>query len=137
MIESNVPNEYLCIDEENFEKCLFLKEDAEIRKNNQKEYLKLKTELNRSVSSNNFNGIYKYDWLGERHEVYCPRCSSENCSHYKQDRLVPGKTKTRYTVNLNLLRPFTIANKKEKQVTQDKMVVENMFMCNECGYIFK
>lgn len=61
-----------------------------------------------------FNGIYKYNWKGEKIEVYCPRCKSENCSHYKKEQIIPEKTKTRYTANLNPLKPFTLVNKKEK-----------------------
>ncbi len=61
-----------------------------------------------------FNGIYKYTLFGGNQEVYCPRCGSENCSNYQEQKIIPGKTKTRYTANLNPLIPFTLVNKKEK-----------------------
>ena len=83
-----------------------------------------------------FNGIYRYNFWGEKKEVYCPRCGSENCSHYKEQQFVPAKIKTRYTANLNPLRPFTVLNKKEKVVRQAQTVTNDKFMCNECGKIF-
>ena len=82
-----------------------------------------------------FNGVYRY-FLGMKQEVRCPRCASENCSHYQEQKIVPGKTKTRYTANLNPLRPFTLANKKEKVVKKDKYITESKFICNSCGKIF-
>lgn len=84
-----------------------------------------------------FNGIYKYTLFGGKQEVYCPRCGSENCSHYQEQKIIPGKTKTRYTANLNPLRPFTLMNKKEKVVRKEEVVTENKFLCNDCGKIFK
>lgn len=83
-----------------------------------------------------FNGIYRYDLFGKKKEVYCPRCKSDNCSHYKEQKIIPGKTKTRYTANLNPLHPFTLANKKEKVVRKEQTITENKFICNSCGYIF-
>ena len=83
-----------------------------------------------------FNGIYKYTLLGKKQEVYCPRCGSENCSHYKEQKIIPGKIKTRYTLNINPLKPFTILNKKEKLVRNDYEYTQNKILCNSCGYIF-
>lgn len=82
-----------------------------------------------------FNGVYKFTPYGKQ-EVYCPRCGSEDCSHHRQQTVLPGKTKTRYTANLNPLRPFTIMNKKEKVVKKDRVVTDNWFVCNKCGYMF-
>ena len=107
-----------------------------VRKNIEKETQNEVLEIENKVLENEFNGIYKYDILGKKKEVYCLRCNSENCSHYKVDRIIPGKTKTRYTANLNLLRPFTLVNKKEKVVRREMVVTENKFMCDKCGYIF-
>lgn len=87
-------------------------------------------------TKNEFKGVYRYNLLNEKKEVYCPRCGSENCSHYKEQRIIPGKIKTRYTANLNPLKPFTLVNKKEKVIRQDQVVTDNKFMCNECGKIF-
>lgn len=93
-------------------------------------------EFHRIMGMDKFNGIYRYR-LGKKEEVYCPRCRSENCSHYQEHQIVPGKTKTRYTANLNPLKPFTLANKKEKVVREEKIVTESKFLCNSCGMIFK
>lgn len=83
-----------------------------------------------------FNGIYKYSiWTGKK-EVYCPRCNSENCSHYVQKHIIPEKTKTSYSANLNPLKPFTLVNKKEKVVRQEQTYDENKIICNDCGYTF-
>ena len=89
-----------------------------------------------STTEHKFNGIYKYTLFGGKQEVRCPRCNSENCSHYKEQKIIPGKTKTRYTVNLNPLRPFTLVNKKEKVIKADRIVTDDKFICNECGLIF-
>lgn len=83
----------------------------------------------------NFGGIYR-SRFGKLEEVYCPRCGSENCSHYQEQKIIPGKTKTRYTANLNPLKPFTLINKKEKVVRKDEIVTESKFLCNNCGKIF-
>lgn len=91
------------------------------------------------IQNNNvheFHGVYRYSFFKGKQEVYCPRCHSQNCSHYKEQRVIPGKTKTKYTANLNPLKPFTLVNKKEKVIRQDQVVTDNKFMCNECGKIF-
>lgn len=84
----------------------------------------------------NFNGIYR-SCFGKFEEVYCPRCGSENCSYYQEQKIIPGKTKTRYTANLNPLKPFTLVNKKEKVVRKEEIVTESKFLCNSCGMIFR
>ena len=83
-----------------------------------------------------FNGIYKYTLFGGKQEVYCKRCRSANCSHYKEKKVIPGKTKTTYSANLNPLKPFTVLNKKEKVVRRDIEYTENRIICNDCGFIF-
>lgn len=87
-------------------------------------------------SSKSFKGVYRHTIFGKIEEVYCPRCGSENCSHYYEQKFIPGKTKTQYSVNLNPLKPFTIINRKEKILKKDKTVTEHKFTCNECGNIF-
>ena len=66
-------------------------------------------EVKNTEKPHEFHGIYRYTLLGGKQEVYCPRCHSENCSHYKEQKIIPEKTKTRYSVNLNPLKPFTFA----------------------------
>ena len=84
----------------------------------------------------NFDGIYRYTFKGMQ-EVYCPRCNSSNCSHYQEQKFIPGKTKKRTTLNLNPLRPFTVFNHKEKVVRREQNYTESKFLCNNCGKIFK
>lgn len=93
-------------------------------------------QLNTSGEHTEFNGIYRYGMLGGKKEVYCPRCKSADCSHYQEQKIIPGKSKTRYTVNLNPLKPFTVLNKKQKVVRDEQLVTENKFICNKCGNIF-
>lgn len=83
-----------------------------------------------------FRGVYRYDFWGNEEEVHCPNCKSENCSPYQEQRTIPGKTKTSYSVNLNPFKPFTLANKKEKVVRQEKTITIQKFICNRCGKIF-
>lgn len=88
------------------------------------------------AKNENFNGIYRYSIWNGKTEVYCPRCQSENCSYYTEQKIIPGKTKTSYTANLNPLKPFTLVNKKEKVLRKDKAVTESKIICNDCGKIF-
>lgn len=83
-----------------------------------------------------FQGVYRYTMFGNKKEVYCPRCNSENCSHYQEQRIIPGKTKTTYSANLNPLKPFTIVNKKEKVIREAQTQSISKFICNSCGFIF-
>lgn len=83
-----------------------------------------------------FNGVYRKTLFSGLQEVYCPRCGSENCSHYQEQKIIPSKTKTRYTANLNPLKPFTLLNKKEKVVKKEQVITESKFICNSCGKIF-
>lgn len=83
-----------------------------------------------------FTGVYRYTFFGKEKEVYCPRCGSENCSHYQEQKIIPGKTKTQYTANLNPLHPFTLVNKKEKVVRKEQSYTDKMFICNRCGHTF-
>lgn len=90
----------------------------------------------KNISNDDFKGIYKYTLFNGKQEVYCPRCRSENCSHYQEQKIIPGKTKTRYTANLNPLKPFTLVNKKEKVIRKDQLVTERKIICNDCGMVF-
>lgn len=83
-----------------------------------------------------FTGVYRMHLFGKKEEVYCPRCGSADCSIYHEQKVIPGKSKTSYTMNLNPLKPFTLVNKKEKVIKQDKIVTESKFVCNSCGHIF-
>lgn len=90
-----------------------------------------------ALQNPDFKGVYRNSWDGRLLEVYCPKCGSEDCSHFKEQQIVPRKTKTRYTININPFRPFTLLNKKEKVVRDEQLKTENKYMCNKCGYIFR
>jgi peptidyl-prolyl cis-trans isomerase B (cyclophilin B) len=100
----------------------------------------LKMELNKyndvSELKGEFQGVYRVGLFGSKTEVYCPRCGSSNCSHYNDRTIIPEKTKTRYTANLNPLHPFTLVNKKEKVVRKERTVDTHYFICNSCGKQF-
>ncbi len=90
----------------------------------------------KETKTENFHGIYKYV-SGKKVEVFCPRCNSQNCSYYTTEKVIPEKTKTRYTANLNPFRPFTLVNKKEKVIRKNQTVTEQKIICNDCGNIFQ
>lgn len=90
----------------------------------------------KETKTENFHGIYKYV-SGKKVEVFCPRCNSQNCSYYTTEKVVPEKTKTRYTANLNPFRPFTLVNKKETVIRKSQTVSEQKIICNDCGNIFQ
>ena len=83
-----------------------------------------------------FDGIYRHSFFKGMQEVHCPRCGSSNCSWIQQQHIIPGKTKTRYTANLNPFHPFTLVNKKEKIVQEERTYTVKKIMCNDCGRIF-
>lgn len=117
----------------------FLYKPSEVDKRLRTKRIETSKEIARekNISNDeNFNGVYR-SRLGKLEEVYCPRCGSDNCSHYQEQKIVPGKTKTRYTANLNPLKPFTLVNKKERVVRKDEIVTESKFLCNSCGMIFR
>lgn len=62
-------------------------------------------------SSNNGNTTYN-----EQGQKCCPYCGSTHFQYAGQQiyGARPEKTKTRYTANLNPLRPFTLVNKKKR-----------------------
>ena len=84
-----------------------------------------------------FHGVYRVGFLGGKTEVHCPRCGSENCSIYKEQKIIPGKTELEYKKNINPLKPFTAGHVKEKVIREDRIVTEDKFMCNSCGKIFR
>lgn len=93
-------------------------------------------EIEANQVKEEFNGMYRYSLFGKKIEVRCPRCKSEDCSPYQEQKIIPGKTKTRYTLNLNPLKPFTVLNKKEKVIRRDRVVTDEKYVSNKCGKIF-
>ena len=82
-----------------------------------------------------FHGIYRYI-LGEKREIYCPVCRSQNCHYFTSEKFIPGETKTSYKADLNPFKPFTFAKKKERVIKESKTVLEKKIMCDDCGNIF-
>lgn len=97
---------------------------------------KNKEKYQSNYEKKEFHGIYRYGLFGGKTEVYCPRCHSENCSYYQEQKIIPGKTKTKYSANLNPLKPFTLVNKKEKVIRKEEVRTETKIICNDCGKIF-
>lgn len=92
--------------------------------------------MGKDPKKDNFHGIYRY--VGkEKIEIFCPRCNSQNCSYYMTETVIPEKTKTRYTANLNPFKPFTLVDKKEKVIRKEKSYTEKKIICNDCGNIFE
>lgn len=115
--------------------------DAIYRKTSDEKYIqekqKKKFESLMGNDSDDFKGIYRYDaWSGRKTEIYCPYCHSDNCSWYVTEKTIPGKTKTTYKANLNPLKPFTLYNKKEKVIREERQVTKKRIICNSCGRIF-
>lgn len=117
-----VPRDLYCIDEQSFEACKRIFADYEKRG---------------LVKKKEFHGIYRFKLNGEAEEVYCPNCKSENCSEYRDEIVVPAKTKTTVSMNLNPLKPFTYANVNEKVVRKGYSIPIDRFICNDCGEIFQ
>lgn len=86
-------------------------------------------------SSNNGNTTYN-----EQGQKCCPYCGSTHFQYAGQQiyGVRPEKTKTRYTANLNPLRPFTLVNKKEKVVKKARSgYAVDEFICLNCGNRFR
>ena len=76
----------------------------------------------------------------EQIQKCCPRCGSPHFQYAGQQiyGARPEKTKTRYTANLNPLRPFTLVNKKEKVVKKARSgYAVDEFICLNCGNRFR
>lgn len=86
-------------------------------------------------SSSNGNTTYN-----EQGQKCCPYCGSTHFQYAGQQiyGARPEKTKTRYTANLNPLRPFTLVNKKEKVVKKARSgYAVDEFICLNCGNRFR
>ena len=89
------------------------------------------------IDSSNSNGNTTYNEQGQK---CCPYCGSTHFQYAGQQiyGARPEKTKTRYTANLNPLRPFTLVNKKEKVVKKARSgYAVDEFICLNCGNRFK
>lgn len=82
------------------------------------------------------NVIYRKEFIGKS-IVICPKCKSKDCRYHQETEKLDAIKKTRYTANINPLKPFTIMNKKEKVIIPERTITKIKFQCNKCGYIFK
>lgn len=71
-------------------------------------------------------------------QTCCPRCN-RNRFHaiVTKEVIVPEKTKTKTSLNMNPLKPFTVLNHKEKVVRQEVSREVTKFVCDDCGYVWK
>ncbi len=90
----------------------------------------------------NNNKMFKYVWLkapkkmGEK--TCCPSCGSTNFHAFVEEVVIrEGKVKSQTTLNLNLFKPFTVFNHKEKVVRQPWTKQVSKFVCDDCGKIFQ
>jgi len=106
----------------------------------------IESKSKNSATKNNeipegFDGIVRYSLLGKKEAVYCPRCKSSNCQWFTETHHTDAitKTKTRYTANLNPLKPFTLVNKKEKTevISPERNTTVRKILCKNCGYVFR
>lgn len=68
----------------------------------------------------------------------CPRCGSTRFHAFVENVVVrEGKVKSKTTLNINPLKPFTVFNHKEKVVRQPSMKQVSKFVCDNCGNIFQ
>ena len=78
-----------------------------------------------------------YEKINNKYKRTCPRCKSDNVHAFVEEvQISEGKTKTRYAINLNPLRPFTLVNKKEKVIKKPRYKNVSRFLCDDCGKIF-
>lgn len=72
-----------------------------------------------------------------RNTIRCPYCGGVNCQAFVENKIIkPEKVKSRTTLNLNPLRPFTVFNHKQKVVRNAVVKDVSKFICNNCGKIF-
>lgn len=68
----------------------------------------------------------------------CPMCNGTNYQAVlTQEVVLPQKTKTNVSINLNPLKPFTLFNHNEKIVRREVCVDVAKFICNDCGHIWQ
>lgn len=68
----------------------------------------------------------------------CPSCGSSRVHAFVEEVVIrDGKTKSKTTVNLNPLKPFTVFNHKEKVVRKPITKQVSKFVCDDCGNIFQ
>lgn len=68
----------------------------------------------------------------------CPACGGTRFHAFVDNVVIdPGKVKSKTTLNMNPLKPFTVFNHKEKVVRQPVIKQVSKFVCDDCGKIFQ
>lgn len=68
----------------------------------------------------------------------CPQCGGTRYHAFVEEQvLVPAKVKSKTTLNMNPLKPFTVFNHKEKVVREAITRQVSKFVCDDCGKIFQ
>lgn len=83
-----------------------------------------------------YEPIYKETFFSGKVKIVCPKCDSDHCERFYEQVVIPGKTKTTYSANLNPLKPFTFVNKKEKVIRKEQTYDRELYRCLECGKQF-
>lgn len=80
--------------------------------------------------------VFEYQIIDARKRT-CPCCDSDRIRAFTENKvIVPEKSKTQTSLNLNLLKPFTFFNQKEKVVRKQISVEVTKFICDNCGNIW-
>lgn len=68
----------------------------------------------------------------------CPVCGGTRFHAFVEEQVIsPAKIKSKTTLNMNPLKPFTVFNHKEKVVHQAVTRQVSKFVCDDCGNIFQ
>ncbi len=68
----------------------------------------------------------------------CPRCRSCRFHAFVEEQVViPAKVKSKTTLNMNPLKPFTVYDHQEKVVRQQVTKQVTKFVCDDCGQVFQ
>lgn len=96
----------------------------------------------------NETDVYTCIYCGHKYKVFeykivdarkrtCPFCDSGRIRAFTENKvIIPEKTKTQTSFNLNPLKPFTLFNQKEKVVRREISVDVTKFICDNCGNIW-
>ena len=79
----------------------------------------------------------EYSGITDGPHTICPACGGMRFHAFIVDEVIsPAKVKSRTTLNLNPLKPFTVFNHKEKVVRKPWIKQVSKFVCDDCGKIF-
>lgn len=80
--------------------------------------------------------VFEYQIIDARKRT-CPCCDSGRIRAFTENKvIIPEKSKTQTSLNLNPLKPFTLFNQKEKVARKQISVDVTKFICDNCGNIW-